>query len=141
MEEEITTETDNEVAGQLINQVRNLVARIRKIVIICRKASLVREHVADWALEQALPFNSLIIDFRIRWNTVYLMLDRIIKFQGILKELVANPEKIEVKSIFYLLTLFSPVKTLKILSLKKKFFNYKTFFIIRFVCCHKFQIN
>lgn len=62
---------------------------------MARKASLIREYIAEWALNQGKQCRSLVLDFRIRWNTIYMMLARVIEFREIIDQITLYPDSID----------------------------------------------
>lgn len=83
-----------ESASQLIDAILKIVAKVRKIVKFARKASLIRVHIADWAKGEGKQCRTLILDFRIRWNTIYMMLARLIQFREVIEQITSFPDLI-----------------------------------------------
>ena len=89
------SDNTEEAALELIKFIQELITRVRKLVKIARKASLLREHIADWAKEQLFQCRALLLDFKIRWNTIYLMLERLLKFKEVIEQITASPGSVE----------------------------------------------
>jgi hypothetical protein len=60
-----------------------------------RKSNIICNHIIIKAQEKKLEYVNLIIDFHVRWNTTFLMLNRFIKFKEIINNITLEPEKID----------------------------------------------
>ncbi|CAF1462295.1 unnamed protein product [Adineta ricciae] len=73
-------------SATLMNGITNLMERCRSIVVTIRKSSILHEFIQTLADESSIKAG-LIIDMRVRWNSTFKMLQRIILYQSILNKL------------------------------------------------------
>jgi len=77
------------VVQRLLSRVRNLVRMIRKCGNIC---SFAQKEIN--LLPDLKNIKNFIIDFHIRWNSTYLMLQRLVKLKEIAMQITDCPRKI-----------------------------------------------
>ena len=65
----------------VIGNVRWLLDKVRSLVKMARASGIIFSAVSTWAAEQKLRNSSLILDYRIRWNSTYTMLVRFLEFR------------------------------------------------------------
>lgn len=81
-----SSSTDSDISDELpvTCNILDLMNKCRTIVNTVRKSSIIHEKVVQLALSSSMKVG-LIIDMKIRWNSTYKMIDRLLLFQGVLK--------------------------------------------------------
>lgn len=81
--------------ADIVSRVFNLLSKIRTLGKLSRESNIICNHIIIKAQEKKLEYVNLIIDFHVRWNTTFLMLNRFIKFKEIINNITLAPEKID----------------------------------------------
>lgn len=71
-----------------------LLNKVRKIVKLVNKSNVLITFVKAKSKELDIKTSNFIIDFHVRWNTTYLMLDRFLILKPIVVVLTSNPKSI-----------------------------------------------
>ena len=79
-----SSDVDHEDRAKVLH-IGELLNRCRIIITIIRKSSILHDVVRTIAVGFSIDVD-LILDMRIRWNSSYKMLNRLIAFQGVLEE-------------------------------------------------------
>ena len=66
--------------------------KVREIVKLVQKCNIINTHVIKKTKETNLPTADFILDFYVRWNTTYLMLERFHLLKVIVDEITCNPQ-------------------------------------------------
>ena len=82
-------EVNQESLSKILKNVRNLVNKVRKCKNILNH---VRAKIPE--IEHEMK-GEMVIDFHVRWNTTYIMLDRFLTFKRIITEITSAPDLIE----------------------------------------------
>ncbi|CAF1164672.1 unnamed protein product [Didymodactylos carnosus] len=78
--------------------IQKLVKRVRSCVNYIRNNCAINDYVCNRAGSNLPPIRAgLVIDFEVRWNSTYIMLDRFIIHRAILNEITTEPLKIPVE--------------------------------------------
>ena len=67
---------------------------MRKIIKMINQSSVIKRHVIEKAKSLSFDCCDFIIDFSVRWNTTFLMLERFYKLKLIVDEITCNPQLI-----------------------------------------------
>ena len=89
-EDELTSQT-----SACLAKVQSVINRTRSIIKICRSTSMITCFIKKKAREQGLRNKFLILDYRVRWNTTYLMIKRFITFKPVISSLYADIDRID----------------------------------------------
>lgn len=88
--------------------VQKLTKRVRSCVNYIRNNRAINDYVRDRAGSNLPPIRAgLVIDFEVRWNSTYIMIDRFIIHRGILNEITTEPLKIPGINVFQQMSLRS----------------------------------
>lgn len=97
--------TDGEAASNdnrvldVLTKCHNILAKIRSTVKFIRNNSLVHNYVRIQRSIIGSNISSsekeMVLDLRIRWNSSYRMLDRLLSHKDIIKNIVSSPEKVD----------------------------------------------
>ncbi|CAF0754591.1 unnamed protein product [Brachionus calyciflorus] len=85
---------------QFLNSVQILLSKVRETVKFIRKSNVIESFMSD-KIEQAfsskqINYNySFVLDFHVRWNSTFLMIDRFIKLKDLVKMLTSNNSEIK----------------------------------------------
>ena len=60
-----------------------------------RRSNIINMHVLKRSREIKLPHETFIIDFEVRWNTTFNMLERFLEFKILIDEFTINPHVID----------------------------------------------
>ena len=69
-----------------------LIQKVRKMIKLIKRSSVIQYHFESCAITKNLKFGKLILDFHVRWNTTYLMLQRFNCYKEIVNEMTINPQ-------------------------------------------------
>ena len=72
-----------------------VVFKVRQIIAMIRRSNIINIHVIKRSKEIKLPHETFIIDFEVRWNTTFNMLERFLEFKILIDEITINPHVIE----------------------------------------------
>lgn len=78
---------------QLLCSVNDLLGRVRAIVKLIRKSSLIDAYVRE-KMSSIDGAKELVCDFRVRWNSTCLMLERLLTHKDIINSIVSSPDRI-----------------------------------------------
>lgn len=89
--------SDNEIIEEksTMEYIKELIVRVRKLSKCVRKSTKISSFVSKIAKQENFAASTLKIDFHIRWNTTYLMLQRFIQFRQIVTKITEFPRHIE----------------------------------------------
>lgn len=93
-DDDIIIEEPTQETG-IILRVYLLLSKVRALVKLSRKSNIVCLFIVQKAKELNFDVLNLIMDFHVRWNTSYLMLERFLKFKDIINSMTIKPEKID----------------------------------------------
>jgi hypothetical protein len=68
-------------------------SKLRPIIKKCNRSNPLRLHILKLKSEKSVKEN-FYHDFKIRWNTTYIMLDRSLKFKAVINEITHNFQSI-----------------------------------------------
>jgi hypothetical protein len=71
-----------------------VIFKVRKIINMVSRSSVIKRHVIDKAKALSNVNSDFILDFCVRWNTSYLMLERFYQLKLIVDEITCNPQLI-----------------------------------------------
>jgi hypothetical protein len=74
----------------IFNVTRQLLKKVRKVVKKVRNVQFLNEFFMKRSFEISKCEASLILDFHVQWNSVYLMLERLRRFKSIVNEILNN---------------------------------------------------
>lgn len=81
--------------------IRQLVKRVRSCVNYIRNNRAINDYVCNRAGATQPPIRvGLAIDFEVRWNSTYIMLDRFVIYRAIVNEITTEPSKIPSVNLF-----------------------------------------
>lgn len=88
-------------AGEIFLGIPKLLKKIRNIVKLCKNTTNIRRYFYNSVKQSSQEAirktkkKGLILDFKIRWNYTYLMLDRLIFFKSIVNQVIEEADTIE----------------------------------------------
>jgi hypothetical protein len=87
---------DSTAPVEIIQQVQQLLTRIRSLVKMVRKCGNICSYATKKIQEDENLSNiiNFIIDFHVRWNSTYLMLKRLVKLKDIVNNMTRRPSRI-----------------------------------------------
>ncbi|CAF1202668.1 unnamed protein product [Adineta ricciae] len=91
-DDDSSSSTDNEEDGNessplsIMNDITAVMDKCRTIVVTIRKSSILHEFIGILAADSSIKAD-LIIDMRVRWNSSYKMLQRLLLYQSVLENL------------------------------------------------------
>ena len=67
----------------ILGKVTKLLNKIRSFSKFCRKSTRIADAVSKLTGEDGLNYKRFLVDFHVRWNTTYLMLQRFLEMKNI----------------------------------------------------------
>lgn len=90
----LSNKNSTQSSENLIKYYSDLVIRVRKLVKFARKSSIIRSYIKKKALVFSIKDKYLIIDFRVRWNSTYFMINRFLEFKQVITDLIISADSI-----------------------------------------------
>ncbi len=86
-------------ATVIVSSLYKLLNKIRSIVKLYKQSSIIFAYFYNYIQslpdEDQMQKKGLIYDFVVRWNSTYLMLNRISEFRGVVDEVTSEPDRID----------------------------------------------
>ena len=92
---------DDDELKQLKNLCRTVISKLRAIIKKCNRSNPLRLHILKLKSEKSVKEN-FYHDFKIRWNTTYVMLDRSLKSKAVINEITHNSQSIPNLKVLHL---------------------------------------
>lgn len=92
-------EIENENSEKIINDISKIIYKVRDFVRLVRKSNVIGSFISE-KIDEAVENKTLkksysfILDFHVRWNSTYLMLERFFKLKEFVQELITSCDQI-----------------------------------------------
>lgn len=86
--------TEQEKNNSFIDTITVLLFKVRSIVSTIKRANNIHIYVYQQIENEGLKKRSFLLDFHVRWNTTFLMINRFLKYKKIINDLTARPEAV-----------------------------------------------